>query len=109
MAISVNPSDGFQVTVAAAGTAIALTPAVFDNTHTVLVFNGSANIVFLRWQTTNAAITGANGTLLAAGASVTLGVGPLSARPWDGSSVLWADASVNGTVFNVTYVNGLSS
>lgn len=101
-----DPFQGFSNTVAASGTAIELNPQPYDNTNTVLVYNGTANDIFLRWQTSNAAITAANGVRVPASGSVQLAIGPKSERPSSGAATLRADASANGTVLNVTYVNG---
>ena len=102
-----DPFQGFSTTVTTSGTAVELSPQPHSNTHTVMVYNGTANDVFLRWQTTNAAITASNGVRIPASSSIQLAIGPASARPSSGSATLRADASANGTVVNVTYVNGV--
>ena len=102
-----DPFQGFAVTVAAAGTAVELSPQPYDNTRSMLVYNPSANDVYLRWQSSNAAIASTQCVFLAAGASVDLFLGPKSQRPSSGANTLWADASVGGTTFYVTYTNGV--
>jgi len=105
-----DPFEGFQTTVAAAGTAVALSPQPYGNTNTILVYNSTANDVFLRWQNSNAAITAANGVRVPATSSVQLVIGPASQRPSAGGAgyELYADASAGGTTFEVAYVNGSS-
>ncbi|MCH9834218.1 hypothetical protein K0U83_01075 [bacterium] len=101
-----DPFQGFQVTVSSSGTAVALNPQPYGNTNTILVYNGTANNVFLRWQTNNNAITGANGVRVPPSGSVQLGVGPLSQRPSSGAATLRIDASSGSTTVEVTYING---
>jgi hypothetical protein len=108
---SLEPTNGYSVTVAAAGTAVQGT-ALPDNCHTLVIYNShAANSIFIRWQTTNAAITVANGTTIPAQTALTLSVGVRSQRPvaqtGGTSHTLWYDASGNGTVAYVTTVNGV--
>ena len=101
-----DPFQGFQVTVPSSGTAVELNPQPYGNTNTVLVYNGTANNVFLRWQTGTGAITGATGVRVPPSGSVQLAIGPLSQRPSSGGATLRVDASANGTTVEVTYING---
>jgi hypothetical protein len=105
-----DPFEGFQTTVTTSGTAVALNPQPYGNTNTILVYNSTANDVFLRWQTSAAAITAANGVRVPATSSVQLVIGPASQRPSAGGAgyELYADASVNGTTFQTAYINGQS-
>lgn len=111
MALSLKPAQGTVVTVAAAGTPVAPSVAVPDNCHTLILFNTSVA------ATAYAQFVPVAGSFLLSGAvrippqaSITLAIGPLSQRPVSGAGVtfdqLFIDASVNGTVVNVTYVNG---
>ena len=111
MAISLKPAQGTVVTVAAAGTPVAPSVALPDNCHTLILFNTSNT------ATAYAAFVPVAGSFLIASAvrippqaSITLAIGPLSQRPVTGAGVtldsLFLDATVNGTVINVTYVNG---
>jgi hypothetical protein len=103
-----DPFEGFQVTVATSGTAVEFNPQPRTNTHTILVYNGTDNNVFLAWQTSAAAINATNGVIVPSKGSVQLAVGPSSLRPSSGAATLRADASANGTAFSVAYVNGVS-
>ena len=100
-----DPSHAFEVTVATAGTAVEFGLQPWDTTHTITFYNATANTVWVAWQTTNAAITQANGTPVPAGGAFTLPIGRASERTSSGGT-LWADASGNGTAFSVTYIQG---
>lgn len=103
------PFQGFSTTVASSGTAVALNPQPYANTHTVLIYNPTANNVFVRWANGTGAITIANGVQIPASGSVSLVIGPASERPADGTNgTLYADASAGSTAFNVTYINGVT-
>jgi len=104
-----NPIHSFSTTVSSSGTAVELNPQPYDNTHTVLIFNPSANNVFLRYQTNTAAINVGNGAQIPATSSLQLVLGPKSTRPSAGAETLRVDASSGSTVINVTYINGTSS
>mgnify|MGYP004366530837 CR=1 FL=1 len=111
MAFSLDPTNGYTVTVANSGTAVA-GPAIPDNAHTIIIYNSHAsNDLFLRWQTANTAITSANGTTIPAQTALTLSIGCRSQRPQGDTggvaNALWYDASGNGTAAFVTTVNGI--
>lgn len=103
-----DPFQGFANTVTTSGTAIELSPQPYNNTHTILVYNGSANELYLRWQTNANTINAANGVRVPPGGSIQIAMGPKSLRPSSGAATLRADASANTTIFNVTYVNGVT-
>lgn len=111
MAISLKPAQGTVVTVAAAGTPVAPSVAVPDNCHTVILFNTSlAATAYAEFVPVAGSFLIADAVRIPPQASVTLALGPLSQRPVTGAGAvfdsLFIDASVNGTVVNVTYVNG---
>ena len=103
-----DPFQGFANIVPTSGTAIELNPQPYKNTHTILVYNGSSNELYLRWQTNANAISAANGVRVPPGGSIQIAMGPQSLRPSSGAATLRADASANATTFNVTYVNGVT-
>lgn len=108
MALALTPSEGFTVTVASTGTAVELSPQIRENTHTVLAYNPSQNAAYLRWQTSDAQITSANGTVIPPGGAVTLAFGSASQRPVSGALGLWLDAAADDTSVHFTYVNGVT-
>jgi len=103
-----DPFEGFSTTVATSGSAVELSPQPYSNTHTVMVYNGTNADAYLRWQTGATAIGASNGVRVPALSSIQLAIGPKSVRPSSGAATLRADASANGTVINVTYVNGVA-
>lgn len=114
MALSLKPFIGTSATVVASGTAVAPSIAVPDNCHTVVCANPSASVVYLGWAPTSADFATSAPVVVTANGSVSLGIGPKSSRPATGSTggvpdTLWVDASVNGTVVRLIYVNGMSS
>lgn len=114
MAFSLKPFQGTVVTVVAAGTAVQPTVLLPDNCHTILVHNpNAAATVYAGFFPTSGTFVVADAVPIPAGLSVTLALGPLSTRPAGGAAgvadKLFFDATVNGSIANVTYVNGLSS
>jgi len=114
MAISLKPFVGTTATVAAAGTAVAPLVDVPDNCHTVLVTNTSLATVRVGWAPTSGAFVSGDAALIPPGAAAAFGIGSKSERPATGSAAgvpdkLFVDATVNGTVVNLTYINGMSS
>lgn len=113
MAISLKPAQGTLATVAAAGTAVAPVVPLPDNCHTLILYNTSiAATVYAQFVPVAGSFSIANAVRIPPGVSITLAIGPLSQRPVTGAGVtydqLFLDATVNGTVVNVTYVNGIS-
>ena len=107
MAISNKTFVGTKATVASAGTAVTPTTAPFDNTHTIIVYNGDgSNTIYLAF-TDDAAIAEADAVFVPAGATITLAIGPKSARPPVGTFKV--DASGGTPVARITYVNGTST
>ena len=114
MAFSTKPFQGTVVTVAAAGTAVQPTTLLPDNCHTLLIHNpNAAATVFVGFFPSSAAFVVADAVPVPAGLSVTLAIGPQSARPAGGTAgvadLLFFDATVNGSLAQVSYVNGLSA
>lgn len=114
MAISLKPAQGVVVTVAVAGTAVAPAIALPDNCHTLIAYNTSgAATAYLAFVPTSGAFSTASAVAIPPQASVTLALGALSQRPSGGaggiSDSLFLDATVNGTVVNLTYVNGTTT
>lgn len=113
MALSTKPFQGIVVTVVTAGTAVAPNPALPDNCHTIIVLNpNAAATVYVAMVVNAAAFSVATAVAIPAGASISLGVGSATRRPVGGTGagadVLFCDASVNGSLVNVTYVNGIA-
>ena len=111
MALSLKPAQGTVVTVAAAGTPVAPSVTVPDNCHTVILFNTSlAATAYAQWVPVAGSFLLGDAVRIPPQASITLAIGPLSQRPVTGAGILkdqlFLDATVNGTVINVTYVNG---
>ena len=111
MAVSLNPTDGVQVTTTP-GTAV--TPSApnrpRDNTHTIVILNNTAGTdALMRWQNSTAAITAASGTVIPGGSSLTLSLGTKSQRPTDGSALLYFDSVGSAVTLQITYINGLDS
>jgi hypothetical protein len=114
MALSLKPFIGTSATVVASGTAVEPSVPVPDNCHTIVCSNPGAAVVYLGWAPTSADFATSTPVVVPANGSVSLGIGPKSNRPATGSGggvpdSLWVDASVNGTVVRLTYVNGMSS
>lgn len=114
MAVSLKPAQGVVVTVAAAGTAVAPATPLPDNCTTLIVYNTSAAATVLVGFAPNAAtFVIADAVRVPPGSAVTLALGVKSARPAGGSGglsdQLLIDATVNGTVANLTYVNGVNT
>lgn len=114
MAISLKPFVGTTATVAAAGTAVAPLLDVPDNCHTVLVGNTSLATIYVGWAPTSGAFVVADAAVIPPNGAAAFGIGPKSDRPATGSAAgvadrLFVDATVNGTVVRLTYVNGMSS
>ncbi len=107
MAISNKPLIGTVASVTA-GTASAPTTDVYDNTHTVVVYNPSGTADVYVAFTDDASIPAATAVKIPPTSSMTLPIGTISQRPASGS--LKFDCSA-GTVNNIaiTYLNGLSS
>ena len=98
----------------ASGTAVAPSLDVPDNCHTIVCSNPTAALVYLGWAPSSGTFSAASAVVVPANGSVSLGIGPKSARPATGSGggvpdSLWVDASVNGTLVRLIYVNGMSS
>jgi hypothetical protein len=111
MALSLKPAQGTVVTVAAAGTPVAPGVLVPDNCHTIILYNTSqAATAYAQWVPVAGSFSVAAAVPIPPSASITLAVGPLSQRPAGGtgagSDQLFLDASGNGTVVNLIYVNG---
>ena len=107
MAISNKTMVGTNAAVASAGTAVTPTIAPFDNTHTIIVYNGDgSNTIYLAF-TTGAAIATADAVFVPAGATITLAIGPKSARPPIGTFKV--DASGGTPTARITYINGTST
>jgi hypothetical protein len=114
MAFSLKPFQGTVVTVAAAGTAVQPTLLLPDNCHTVLIHNpNAAATIYVGFAPTSGTFAVADAVPVPAGLSVSLALGPLSTRPAGGAGgvadKLFFDATVTGSLANVSYVNGLSS
>jgi len=107
MALSQKTLVGTSAAVTSAGTAVTPTVAPFDNTHTIIVYNpDSSNTIYLAF-TDDAAIPAADAVFVPAGATITLAIGYLSARPPAGTFKV--DASGGTPTARITYVNGTSS
>lgn len=114
MAISLKPAQGTLATVAVAGTPVNPSVAVPDNCHTVILYNTSlAATAYAAWVPNAGSFLIGSSVRIPPSASITLAIGPLSQRPVTGAGAnydqLFIDATVNGTVVNVTYVNGTMS
>lgn len=113
MAISNKPFIGTTATVAASGTAVAPLVAVPDNCTTLLVYNPSVATIYVGWAPTSGAFSTTTAATIVGAGALSLEIGPKSKRPSTGSAggvpdSLWVDASVNGTVVRLVYVNGAS-
>jgi len=114
MAVSLKPAQGVVVTVVTAGTAVAPATALPDNCNTLIVYNTSAAATVLVGFAPNAgAFVIADAVRVPPSAAVTLALGTKSARPVSGAGAvldqLFIDATANGTVANLTYVNGVNT
>ena len=116
MAVSLKPFVGTTATVVTAGTAVAPLLLVPDNCNTIIITNTAvaATIVYAGWFPTAAAFNTAQAAYIPGGASASFAIGSKSARPSTGSAAgvqdsLFLDASVNGTVVRIVYVNGSST
>jgi hypothetical protein len=114
MALSLKPAEGVVVTVAVAGTAVAPLPTLPDNCHTLIAFNTSnAATAYLAFVPNAGAFVVGGAVAIPPLASITLALGPQSQRPGSGigsaRDTLFIDATANGTVVNLTYVNGLGT
>ncbi len=107
MAISNKTIVGTNAVVASAGTAVTPTIAPYDNTHTIIVYNPDAsNTVYIAF-TDAGAIAAADAVFVPPQASLTLAIGPRSARPPVGTFKV--DASGGTPTARITYINGTSS
>ena len=107
MAISNQTIVGTNAAVASAGTAVTPAVAPFDNTHTIIVYNpDSSNTIYLGF-TTAGSIPVATAVFVPAGATITLAIGPKSARPPTGDFKVHASAGT--PTARITYINGTSS
>lgn len=108
-----KPFLGTLATVVNAGTAVSPALAIPDNCHTVMVVNPTAAIGYVAWCDVAGNFLVATAVPVPAGASVSIAVGPKSKRPQTGvgatADSLFFDASVNATVLNVVYVNGIEA
>jgi len=114
MAISLKPAQGELVTVVAAGTAVAPSVALPDNCHTLIAYNsGLAATAYLQFVPVAGSFAVGTAVAIPPQASITLAIGTLSQRPASGAAgipdSLFLDASVNGTVIRLTYVNGVTT
>jgi hypothetical protein len=114
MALSLKPFQGTLVTVVVAGAAVSPAVPLPDNCHTVLVQNpNAAAIVYVAFSPNAASFVLLDAVRIPAGAAITLAIGAQSERPATGilgfSDRLFFDASVNGSIIAVTYVNGISA
>ena len=104
MALSNKTLVGTNAAVASAGTAVTPTTAPFDNTHTIIVYNeDSSNTIYIAF-TDDSSIPVADAVFVPAGATITLAIGPKSARPPVGAFKV--DASGGTPTARITYVNG---
>jgi hypothetical protein len=109
MAVTAKPAIGTIATVAAAGTPVQPTTAIPDNCHTVIVYNpNAAATVLVAFVANAAAFVAASAVPVPAGTAMTLAIGPASQRPQQTGTLLFVDATVNGSTANITYVNGLA-
>lgn len=108
MAISFHTAVGTYATVSSPGTAVSANVDVFDNTHTIIIYNpDTTNTIYVAFLSgvTSVAITSA--IFVPPSSSVTLAIGCKSSRPSDGN--LLFDASGGTPTARITYINGLSS
>lgn len=113
MAVLSNlPFEAQSVTVVTAGTVVSPSTAPYDNTNTIVVINTDASaVMYVAWDTSApASLDASNATVIPPNyGSVTLEIGPLSARPQTNGMALYFDSDTNGAVANLTYVQGMSA
>ena len=109
MALTNRVVIGTNAAVVSAGTAVLPAISIFDNTHTIIVYNGdSTNNIYVGFvDSTVTAIPIAEAIFVPPQSSITLAIGPLSARPPTG--VFKVDASGGTPTARITYVNGTSA
>lgn len=107
MAISNQTIVGTNAPVVSAGTAVTPAIAPYDNTHTIIVYNPDASNTIYLGFTTASSIPEATAVFVPAGATITLAIGPKSARPPTGDFKV--DASAGTPTARITYINGTSS
>lgn len=111
MAISNKPFIGTTATVVTSGTAVAPLVAVPDNCTILQVVNTTAATVYVGWAATSGSFSTTTAAVIVGVGTLSLEIGPKSKRPATGSAggvldSLWVDASANGTVVRLVYVNG---
>jgi len=109
MALSNRVVVGTNAAVASAGTAVTPTISIYDNTHTIIVYNpDTTNTIYLGFvDNAVTAIPAAEAIFVPPESSVTLAIGPLSTRPPVG--IFKVDASGGTPTARITYVNGTSA
>ena len=109
MAITRTTIDSQGVTVAAAGTAVAPTRQLSENTHTLIAYNSDTGEVWFNWSGgAGGALTKADSVVVPAGGAITLAPGARGVRAGfeDIESGLSFDASNNGATVYITYLSG---
>ena len=108
MAISNQVAVGTFATVASAGTAVSPDTDIFDNTHTIIIYNpDTTNTIYVGFISSGSSVPANSAIFVPPSASVTLAIGSKSARPPVGSFKV--DASGGTPTARITYINGLSS
>ena len=109
MALTNRVVSGTNAAVASPGTAVLPAITIFDNTHTIIVYNpDTTNDIYLGFvDTAVTAVPVAEAIFVPPESSITLAIGPLSARPPTG--VFKVDASGGTPTARITYINGTSA
>lgn len=108
MAFSYQTAVGTYATVSSPGTAVSPNIDIFDNTHTIIIYNpDTTNTIYVGFLSGVTSVAIANAIFVPPSSSVTLAIGVKSARPSYGNFLI--DASGGTPTARITYINGLSS
>lgn len=109
MALTNKVAVGTNAAVSSPGTAVTPTIGIFDNTHTIIIYNAdTTNDIYVGFVDSSAtSVPVAEAIFVPPESSITLAIGPLSARPPTG--VFKVDASGGTPTARITYVNGTSA
>ena len=108
MALGPLAFETVVVTVAAAGTSVAVSPIPRQNTHTIRVMNENATAIIYVADATAGGSLATTGVSIQPGTYQDLPVGTGTKRP-DPFFTLCVDSDINGSTARVTYFNAATT